>query len=95
MRSNKDFIEIHGLRTRNVQLINKRAIIFVIKNTDEDQKAIIRIADNERVYKIECEETYKEVAEELLWNGSYEEKDIVEAMFGSILSNTGEPKGET
>lgn len=73
MRSSCDFIEIHSLRTRNIQLINKRSIVLVVKNMDnpEDPKAIITINTGERVYKLECEETYKDVADELLWNSAF------------------------
>ena len=69
MRSSKDFIEVHGLRTKNVLLINKNVIDFVIKNMDnpDEQRAIIEINSGDHTYKIECEESYKDVAEELLW----------------------------
>lgn len=77
MRSNRDFIEVHGLRTKHVQLINKRAIVFVVENPDDEEKAIIKVSDVDRAYKVACEESYMDVAKELLWpNGdSGEDKE--------------------
>lgn len=79
MRSNKDFIEIHGARTKNSQLINKRAIIFVVKGFDETNycRAVIHVTSGgDHVYKIDCEESYKDVTEELLWNPIEEDENV-------------------
>ena len=75
MRSSRDFIEVHGARTRNLQLINKRAIVFVIpsEGSPDEQNAVIIMARGEHSYKIVCEESYKEVTEELLWDPNCED----------------------
>lgn len=77
MRSNRDFIEVHGLRTKKLHLVNKRSIIFVIKGSEDpdDQKAVITVTSGDHAFKIECEESYKDISEELLWCPNCKEEE--------------------
>ena len=70
MRSNCDFIEITGIYGENKFLVNKNAIVFVTRD-DSKEHAIIETRTGEHMYKIVTKESYKDVAEEILWNGWY------------------------
>ena len=67
MRSNKDFIELTGNFNKKF-LINKANIVYVTKSENEsDEQAVIMVEDGDRSMRIIAKETYKNVAEELLW----------------------------
>ena len=70
MRSNCDFIEVTGLTNGKKTLINKRSIIFVTPGESDDH-ATIMMQNGDRMAKILTKESYKDVTEEILWNGWY------------------------
>lgn len=72
MRSNYDFIEITGVSGNKKFLINKSSIIFVTPaDGSEEQHAVIMTKSGDRMNKILTKESYKDVTEEILWNGWY------------------------
>lgn len=68
MRSSRDFIEVTGCTNCKKFLVNKSAIIFVTQ-VDNDENAVILTKDGEHMHKILTKESYKNVTEEILWNG--------------------------
>lgn len=70
MRSNSDFIEVTGLTGGKKILVNKSAIIFVTQGETEEH-AVIMTHSGDRMNKIITKESYKDVTEEILWNGWY------------------------
>ena len=66
MRSSKDFIELTGKINNKKYLINKKLIIYVTQDS-ENESAIIFVVDGDRTTRILVKESYKDVAEELFW----------------------------
>lgn len=65
MRASDNFIEVTGAINGKKFLVNKSAIIFVMKE-EEGDGAVISTLNGDRVYRIVTKESYNKVANSLL-----------------------------
>lgn len=65
MRTSDRFIEVTGSVNNKKFLVNKSAIIFIMKE-EEGDGAVISTVNGDRVYRIVTKESYDEVANSLL-----------------------------
>lgn len=75
MKSSKHFIEVTGMYGDKKLLVGKNWITFITPAHDEmmDDYTIIHITDGQRVTKLKCRESYKEIASELIFGYGKEE----------------------